>query len=173
MFGFETERLHLRKFLETDAGSLYELNRDPEVMKYTGDTAFASETDAREFLQRYNSYALHGYGRWAVTLRPTGKFIGWCGLKYNAEGFTDLGFRFFRKHWNRGYATEAARACLVYGFNTVGLGEIIGRAAVANLGSIRVLEKLNMRLWKEASCEGIPHAVYYRITASEFINTES
>jgi RimJ/RimL family protein N-acetyltransferase len=167
-FGIETKRLSLREFQETDARSLYELNRDPEVLRYTGDVAFESEIRAREFLKQYNSYTTHGYGRWAVIQRETGMFIGWCGFKFNEEGFTDIGFRYFREEWNKGYATEAARACLAYGFETIGLEKIIGRAAIGNLRSIRVLEKLDMHFWKEAPCEGIPRAVYYRINARDF-----
>ena len=172
-FSIETERLMLREFLQTDATELHALNSDPEVLRYTGDKAFASVLEAKEFLARYNDYVLHGYGRWAVTLRQSGAFIGWCGLKYHEEGFTDLGFRFLREHWYQGYATEAAQATLAYAFGTLRLTEVIGRAARANQRSVNVLEKLHMRFWKEAPCEGIDAAVYYRITASEFLTSGS
>jgi RimJ/RimL family protein N-acetyltransferase len=58
---------------------------------------------------------------------------------------TDIGFRFFRKFWGRGYATESAAACLDYGFGQLGLHRIIGRAMELNTASIRVLEKIGMR----------------------------
>jgi ribosomal-protein-alanine N-acetyltransferase len=167
----ETERLILREFVQADAEALHTLNSDPEVMKFTGDKPFISVMEAREFLDSYNSYALHGYGRWAVILKENGLFIGWCGLKYHNEGFTDLGFRFMKEHWNQGYATEAARACLGHAFGALGLDEVIGRVARANHRSVRVLEKLQMHFWKEAPCEVIARAIYYRITPSVFRNT--
>lgn len=164
----ETERLVLRRFRELDARSLFELNDDPEVLRYTGDVPFDSVSEAAAFLKKYTAYDRYGYGRWAVILKEPNVFIGWCGLKYHKKGFTDLGFRFLREYWNHGYATEAARACLEFGFNNLQLREIIGRAAIRNLASIRVLEKLGMSFWKYDACEGIPEAAYYRLTREEF-----
>lgn len=164
----ETGRLFLRQFSAQDAGYLYELNRDPEVIQFTGDPPFDSVENAAEFLEGYDAYRKDGFGRWAVVDKSTGEFIGWCGLKRNSENQVDIGFRFFKKVWNRGYATESARACLEYGFRRHGFQEIIGRAAKKNSASIRVLEKIGMVYWKEGPCEGIPDAVYYRITANEF-----
>lgn len=160
---FETDRLILREFHSSDAIHFFNLNQDPDVIKYTGDFPFKSIMDAKKFLERYPDYLFHGFGRWAVILKSTGEFIGWCGLKSNEEGLVDLGFRFFRNHWNKGFATEAARATLHYGFNTLGLTQIIGRSAVENKASIRVLEKINMQFWKNGACDGIQKAVYYRI----------
>lgn len=158
-----TPRLLLREFALEDAPALYELNSDPEVMKYTGDSPFASVRDAEDFVRGYDHYRDYGYGRWSVVLRETGEFVGWCGLKFNELEQVDIGFRFFRKHWGKGYATESARATLAYGFGELALGEIIGRAARANTASIRVLEKLGMEYWKEAACKGIVDSAYYRI----------
>ena len=158
----ETERLILREFEISDAKKMWELNSDPEVIQYTGDPPFVSVDHARKFLSEYGDYEKNGYGRWAVIEKTSNKFIGWCGLKLNEEGLIDIGFRFFKKVWNRGYATESAKACLEYGFNILNLDEIIGRAARENRVSIRVLEKLNMSYWKEESCEGIHEAIYYK-----------
>lgn len=153
----------LRQFAIEDAPALYDLNSDPEVMKYTGDFPFASVEEAEDFVSGYDHYRDYGYGRWSVILRETGEFIGWCGLKLNELGQVDIGFRFFRKHWGKGYATESARATLAYGFSELEMEEIIGRAAKANTASIRVLEKLGMKYWKEDSCKGIDESAYYRI----------
>lgn len=158
-----TPRLLLREFVPEDAPALYELNSEVEAMKYTGDSAFASIEEAEDFVRRYGHYRDHGYGRWSVLLRETGKFIGWCGLKFNELEQVDIGFRFSSKHWGKGYATEAARASLAYGFGELGMTEIFGRAARANVASIRVLEKLGMTYWKEGACEGIDDPVCYRI----------
>lgn len=163
-----TERLILREFDSSDAEKMYELNSDPEVLLYSGDSPFASIENAKEFLENYSDYKENGYGRWVVVLKSSNDFIGWCGLKYNEEKCVDIGFRFFRKTWNKGYATEAARATLDYGFKILKLEEIIGRASVDNKASIRVLEKLDMAFWKLSSCEGITNAAYYRINKTQF-----
>lgn len=149
----ETPRLLLREFHEEDAPHFYKLNEDPEVTRYTGDLPFRDEEAARQFLLDYDQYEKHGYGRWAVLLKPENtrpEWIGWCGLKYIPElDETDVGFRFFRSYWGRGYATEAARACLAYGFGALGLKRIVGRAMKENAASVRVLQKIGMEFWKE------------------------
>ncbi|MCY1635254.1 GNAT family N-acetyltransferase [Marinifilum sp. D737] len=159
----ETERLFLREFILEDAQSMFDLNSDPEVIKYTGDPPFESVEQAKAFLQNYDDYKKNGFGRWAMISKADNEFIGWCGLKLNEEKFIDLGFRVFRKHWNKGYASEAAKACLTYGFQTLGFDEIIGRVLSENKASIKVLEKLGMRYWKNDTCHGFENARYYRI----------
>ena len=160
----ETSRLGLREFKLDDAEQAYLLNLDPEVLKYTGDVPFTSVKDSRTFLANYSDYKRNGFGRWAVVLKGTQEFIGWCGLKHHEEGFVDIGFRFFKREWNKGYATESAEACINYGFEELGLSEIIGRAAAENYGSIRVLEKLGLSFWKKEPCKGISDSLIYRIS---------
>ncbi len=164
----ETSRLVLRAFTVEDAEAFYQLNTDPEVLKYTGDLPFASVEEARTFLEHYSEYKKHGFGRWAVLTKMDQRVIGWCGLKYNEEGQIDIGFRFFRNQWGKGYATEAAQATLHYGFTHLHLTEVVGRAIVENKSSVRVLEKLGMQFWKYGTCHGLENAVYYKITADSF-----
>lgn len=159
-----TERLRLAEFHPGEAAFMYRLNLDPEVIRYTGDPPFESEAEAHRFLEDYQDvYRAQGFGRWSVWRQPENDYIGWCGLKRNEEGLIDIGFRFFREHWNRGYATEAASACLTYGFQDLDMDEIIGRAHTENKASIRVLEKIGMRFWKYGACEGFTNAAYYSI----------
>lgn len=147
-----TDRLVLREFEESDALSFFELNNDPEVLKYTGDQAFQSIEEARQFVINYDHYKKYGFGRWAVILKESNEFIGWCGIKYSSENnYHDLGYRFFRKHWNKGYATEAALASLNVGFNNLQLDSIHGRAMKENLGSIKVLGKIGMHFLREVN----------------------
>jgi len=142
-----TARLVLRELVPADAADVFELNADPEVLRYTGDRPFASVDEARAFLVRYDDYRVHGMGRWGACVEPDGELVGWCGLKRQpATGEVDLGFRLVRRAWGQGLATEAAAACLRHGFGTLGLDRIVGRAMEANAGSRRVLEKLRMRL---------------------------
>ena len=165
---FETPRLLLREFDVSDARALYKLNSDTEVMRYTGDKPFSSIAEAKTFVQDYDAYEKQGFGRWAVISKATGQFIGWCGLKRNEKDLVDIGFRFFRDQWGKGYATEAAKATLVYGFEQLGLERIIGRAARENTASLRVLEKLGMDYWKQDSCMGIANSLYYKIDKDQF-----
>ena len=142
----ETDRLLVRKFTEDDAPLLYDLNLDPEVIRYTHDPLTDVE-EARKVLEEVilPQYILYDHGRWAVHLRSGLEFIGWCGLKYLTEtNEVDLGYRFKKNFWGNGYATEAARACIKYGFATLNLQRIVGRALPANLASIKVLEKCGM-----------------------------
>jgi len=159
----ETERLLLREFELSDSQAMFDLNNDPEVLRWTGDPPFDSVTHASEFLEKYSDYNTNGYGRWAVIEKETGNFIGWCGLKLNEQNLIDLGYRFFQKDWGKGYATESARACLGYGFLALGMKEIIGRVARDNPASVRVLEKIGMTFWKEDACKGIVDSLYYKI----------
>ncbi len=165
---FETERLQLREIRVSDAPVMYELNLDPEVVQYTGDEPFASLEETEAFIKNYPDYAKNGYGRWAVVRKEDGEVLGWCGLKFLAENQeTDIGYRFFKKFWGMGYATEAARACLKYGFENLGLQTIVARAMHQNEASINVMKKLGMTYLKEVECEEHP-AVCYTITKAEF-----
>lgn len=134
----ETPRLLLRKFERNDARSLYELNLDPQVIQFTGDNSFSSIDEARSFLRNYDHYQTYGYGRWAATLKPGYKFIGWCGLKYHVNNQeVDLGFRFMRKYWGNGYAHEAGSACIKFAFQTLKMTRLIGRAMPGNTASMK------------------------------------
>lgn len=157
----ETQRLLLRELNVGDAEDLYALNLNPKVVRYTGDKSFADVEEARSLLLNFRQYLDHGYGRWAVIHKTTGSFLGWCGLKYHAEKKeTDIGFRFFEMHWNKGFATESAKACIDYGFSTLGLEAIIGRVMRANVPSVRVLEKLGLNFVREFDFDGQPGLIY-------------
>ena len=146
----QTQRLFLREFSPDDDQHFYNLNYDPEVIKYTGDRAFRTVQEARSFLENYDQYRKFGFGRWAVIDKKEHGFLGWCGLKYDASlDETDIGFRFAKKHWNQGFATEAAKACLAYGFDKCNLKIIVGRAVKENTASVKVLEKLGMEFDRE------------------------
>lgn len=165
----ETPRLVMKEFHLADAPFFFALNNDWEVMKYTGDVAFENLQGAENLIKGYTHYQTYGYGRWTVLLKETGAPIGWCGLKnHPEEGYVDLGYRFEHKYWGRGYTTEAAKACLEYGYNQLDMNLIVGRTAAANVGSIRVLEKVGMIFWKKAPCEGIEDSLFYKITKQQF-----
>ena len=158
----ETNRLLLRRFTEDDASLLYELNLDPDVIRYTHDSMIDVE-HAKKVLNEVilPQYVLYDHGRWAVHLRSNLGFIGWCGLKYLSEtNEVDLGYRFMKKFWGNGYATEAALACIEYGFGKLDLRQIVGRALPGNLASIKVLEKCGMKYLHEEVVHGYLHKNY-------------
>lgn len=169
----ETERLILRPFIQEDAPDFYALNNDPEVVKYTGDAAFPDVEAARVFLQQYRQYELYGMGRLAVLLKSTGEYLGWSGLKYMPEtDEVDIGYRFFRRHWGQGYATESSRASMEFGFKQLGLERLVARSMEENLASIHVIQKLGLRFVKKGVSED--HSwLMYAITRDEWLNNES
>lgn len=163
----ETERFILREFELSDAGEMYKLNLDPEVIKYTGDPPFESIEATRQFLLNYDQYEKYGYGRWAVIRKTDNEFMGWCGLKFNPEyGETNLGYRFFRCYWGQGIATETAKACLAYGFGHLKLAQIAAYAVAENGASIKIMQKIGMAFREKRDCANQP-GVKYLIESSE------
>jgi RimJ/RimL family protein N-acetyltransferase len=158
----ETERLYLREFTIDDAQLLINLNSDIEVTRYTGDGPVKDVEEAKRILTDiiFPQYKKN-IGRWAVHLKSSNEFIGWCGLKYIAEeNEIDLGYRFFKKYWGKGYATESAQAVINYGVNRLKLKNIIARAAKENTASIHVIKKLGMTYLKDDMCAHDPAEVY-------------
>jgi RimJ/RimL family protein N-acetyltransferase len=142
----ETSRLILKPATIEDADNLFQLNSDPEVMRYTGDKKFHSTLEAQKIINenlipQFNHYKM---GRFMIFLKD-GTFIGWCGLKYFLEtDEVDLGYRLKRSYWGQGFATEASKACLEYGFKVLRINRIIAKAMPENIGSIKVMQKLGM-----------------------------
>jgi ribosomal-protein-alanine N-acetyltransferase len=157
----ETPRLYLLEMTPDDAASAYLLNLDPEVIRYTGDDPFESIEEAKAFLESYSSYRTYGFGRWGVILKETDEYLGWCGLKYTPElDEFDIGYRFMKKFWGNGYATEAAEACLEVGFNQFNMKTIVGRALPENGASIRVLEKIGLSYLENRIEDGVEEVIY-------------
>lgn len=164
----ETERLILRETVVEDTPDLYEMDADPEVQQYTGDVLPTSVEDIFERISNYADYKKYGYGRWTTVLKNTNEIIGWCGLKYLQDiQETDIGYRLKPKYWNKGYATEASRACLKYGFDQFELKQIVAQVLPENKASIRVLEKVGMKYWKQLHTEENP-GLFYRIVKEDF-----
>lgn len=157
----ETERTIMRKLTKEDAKDFYTLNLDDEVLKYTGDKPFENIQASIHFLTNYDQYEKYGVGRLAVIDKATTKFIGWCGLKYSKDKYEyDIGFRFYRSYWNKGYATETSKKCLDFGFNELGIEKVVGRAMKENIGSIKVLEKIGMKFKEKFDFDGREGVIY-------------
>ena len=148
----ETERLLIRPFNMDDIAPSYTMNLDEEVSRFTGDGGLVSkkEIERRIIENVFGDYEKYGYGRLAVELKGEKKFIGFTGLQYLEDmDEVDLGYRFMKEFWGRGIATEAAKACVNLGFETLGLSKMIAMVFPENIGSIRVLEKLDFEYEKD------------------------
>ena len=143
-----TRRLILRAWRDADLPEFAAMNADPEVMAYFPRNYSRTESDALVARIR-DHFATHGFGFWAVEAPGAAPFIGFTGLgtaDFEAP-FTpcvEIGWRLARRFWGRGYATEAARASLGFGFGTLGLDEIVSFAVTANGRSRRVMERIGM-----------------------------
>lgn len=156
-----TNRLYLRQFTPNDAIHFYTMNLDNEVMQYTGDIPFESVEAAKTFLENYNPYEKYGMGRWAVCLKENDDVLGWCGLKFHPnKNYVEVGYRFYKRHWGKGYATESALASINYGFKTLKLKTIYAHAHIGNLASHRVLEKCGLTHFKNGTYDGMPAKLY-------------
>jgi len=127
----ETGRLTLRRFTEDDVDNLFDLNSDPEVMRYiTGGRSTPREEVRDEII----AFHLDFYGRcdqfgtWAAEARSTGDFLGWFHFRPGPRRSADLGYRLRRAAWNLGYATEGSRALIHKGFTDLGVQRVYARA---------------------------------------------
>ena len=156
----ETKRLIIREFSLGDAEYFYHLNKDPEVMRYTGDKSFRSIEESQQLIKNYDAYKKNGFGRNTLILKESNEIIGWCGLKRHEEGMVDLGFRLFQKHWNKGYATEAAKFWISYGLYTLKLHEIHACADNENSASNHLLEKVGFEKMNQYMVNNTLHNWY-------------
>ncbi len=163
----ETERFYLRELTPDDAPMFYSLNLDPEVTRYTGDSAFHSIAEAMDFLENYKDYELNGFGRWAIIEKETNEAWGWCGLKKRESGDIDMGYRIFHDKWGKGCATECGKACVKHAFETLKLNELIAEAVIENKASFRVMERLGFKFWKNGRDHDYDTSIY-RLRKEEF-----
>lgn len=144
-----TERLWLRRWRDDDLEPFAALNADPEVMEHFPSTLSREQSVAGvDWIGKH--FAEHGYGFWAVEAPGQAPFLGFIGLAVPAfeTSFTpcvEIGWRLARPWWGRGLATEGAQAALSYGFEQLGLAEIVSFTVPGNVRSRRVMAKLGMR----------------------------
>jgi [ribosomal protein S5]-alanine N-acetyltransferase len=159
----QTPRLLLRHITETDAPLVYALNTSPGVLQYVHEPTLKDEADALRVIKEIilPQYSLYNLGRWAIERKEDNQFMGWCGLKYLADiNEVDLGYRLMPAYWGKGYATEAARHTLQFGFDQRSLQTIVGRVHINNLASAAVLEKIGMQYQYMAEEDGETIKVY-------------
>jgi RimJ/RimL family protein N-acetyltransferase len=155
----ESQRLLLRPLAIEDRDALIEIFADPEVKRFM--SPFGPE-NADERLRSYReSWAQRGYGLMAVIHRGTGELIGRSGLYYWPQfDETELGWLLRRDRWGSGYATEAGRACLEWGFREFDFPYITSMIDPSNARSIAVAERLGMKLLRDDVLLGVAVVVY-------------
>ncbi|MBO6517737.1 MAG: GNAT family N-acetyltransferase [Bacteroidia bacterium] len=157
----ETKRLLIRSFALTDVDSYAELVSDPEVMRFIGNGEPQSQMEAKNYVEEcMTSFNELGWSRYAVTLKDTDEFIGFCGFK-KYRGEIDLGWRYHKKYWGKGFGSEAAEAVLEYGFTHLHFPKIVCIVYTENIASIRIIEKLNMQLETQTTLNGFDALQYF------------
>ncbi|WP_397451778.1 GNAT family N-acetyltransferase [Pseudomonas sp. NA-150] len=141
----QTERLLIRELTAQDVSALAAILGDAQVMRHSvGGVLSAKAT--REFIAGcVFSYQANDFGPWAVIEKSSSTFIGFCGLNAElVEGAeeVEIGYRFARPFWGRGFATEAARATRDYAFGVIGIDSLIAIVEPENIASVNVIEKL-------------------------------
>jgi len=178
----ETERLRLRGFTDTDADArlLFELDSDPEVMRFIGPFGMPTIDAYRErirtvWLPYYASRPTSGF--WAAVEKATDQFVGWCFVrpapdyKFAAEAGwlspneIELGYRLKRSVWGRGLATEASAALVRLAFTDPSVTAVVAVALTPNRASTRVMEKVGMSRVREFTIPGFDHpSVIYAVS---------
>jgi len=148
-----TDRLLLHPWKKSDSEPYADLNQDPAVVEhFAGPVEREASYDQVDYFNQM--IAERGFGFWAVEVRETGQFIGFTGLsvpRFEASflpvpekggSVVEIGWRLAKDAWGNGFAIEAARASLAYGFGPAGLDEIVSFTATTNLPSQRVMQRL-------------------------------
>jgi len=148
----------MRPYRADDVEAMFAVFGDPEVMLYSMSGADPSPEVTKVRIQKLMDHQERlAFSLWVVEDRSTGAIIGDCGLKLLEEGpEIEVGYRFAKPYWGRGYASEAAGASVRYGFDTLGLPRIVAVAAPPNVASHRVLEKIGLKYLQMAHYYGRP-----------------
>jgi RimJ/RimL family protein N-acetyltransferase len=150
----ETNRLILRPLELSDADDMFAMDKNPEVHKYLWQTPALHIDEIIKVIEYVRSqYLKNNIGRFATIVKETGEFIGWTGIKFVDDhvengntNFYDYGYRLNEKFWNKGYATEASKAWLDYGFNQMKIDKMNAYTHSENGASNHILEKIGMKL---------------------------
>ncbi|GAA5527146.1 GNAT family N-acetyltransferase [Herpetosiphon gulosus] len=160
----ETERLILRKLTPDDLEALFRLYRDPIIREHFPEGVLSrAETQAELDWIIKVYYGDYDYGLWATIYKPTGEFIGRCGLLpwvIDERQEVEVAYLLDRAYWRQGLATEAAQAIVAYGFDQLKFDRLICLPIPENAASIRVAEKMGMHLERELVLDGSPALLY-------------
>jgi len=165
----ETDRLRFATWRRDDWTEFQKLATDPLVVRYLGTGEPWSDARVQEFVNRQcENWEKFGICLWKLLPKDNDTLIGICGLQHLPEGpDVEIGWWLAPSCWGKGFATEAARHALAYGFDVNHLERIVAIAQSANRDSLRVMEKIGMRFEREAVHKGI-RVVLYAVTHETF-----
>ena len=170
MIIMETKRLRLRHQVISDLDDLWALYRNPNITKYIPDAPRSREKAKEEIEWFINGHPRHPeLGLWATIYKETDKFIGRCGLlawEIDGQNEVEIACTIAEEYWGQGLGTEAARAILQYGFESLNLSRLICLIDLENIASQRVAEKIGMVFEKEGRDE-MGAFLIYSINQSE------
>lgn len=150
---FTSKRLGFRNWIETDIAEMHQINSDEKVMEFFPSQPTLEQTN--EFIKRMQtSFEAFGYCYFAVEIIETNEFIGFIGFsnqtfKSDFTPFVDIGWRLKKTAWNKGFATEGAKACLNYGFENLKFSTVFAIAPKLNGKSQHVMKKIGMKQYTE------------------------
>lgn len=153
----ETERLNLREMSSADAGFVLEVLNDPGFIRFVGDRGVRTVEDAARYIEErfVESYRQNGFGLWLAEAKDGGLPVGMCGLVTRKElNVVEVGYAFLPPFRGKGYACEAAAAAARYAREALGLPRLYAITDPDNAVSIRVLEKLGMKLERRVRLAG-------------------
>jgi ribosomal-protein-alanine N-acetyltransferase len=163
----ETKRLILKRIALSHLEDLFALRSDPEVMKYIGNGSIHTKEEVENFIKcslTSGYYEKYGLDFFSVYEKETEEFVGQAGLFHvgfdTKQSDIELAYRLHTKYWNRGYATELAKALIDYGFNKLSLPKIIAAVRPENERSRRVMEKAGMTYIGIVDFRGSPWPCY-------------
>ena len=166
----ETERLLMRRLAWGDLDALHALYRDEEIRRYFPEGVLTLDETREELDWFRNGHPEHPQlGLWATIHKPTGAFIGRCGLlPWTIDGVdeVEIAYLIAKLFWRRGLGAEAAQALVRYGFGTLGLPRLIALIDPRHEASIRTAMRAGLRFEREVEVEGVRSALY-AIVASD------
>ena len=166
----ETERLILRPQVESDTIELMAMSMDPEVMKFIGYGAMSLQESHELTLE---TLEMDGpYGRWILVEKGNGTILGWAVLTHlDGSDEIEVGYGLKVIAWGRGFATEATRRLMQYGFEDLGLAEIVAVSRPENVASHKVLEKAGLRRRGLRDAFGLRGLYYFTARAEALVET--
>ena len=164
----QTDRLYLRPFADADLDNLHQLWTQPGVRRYLWDGEVIPRERTMSIIQASRaSFEAHGFGLWSAFSRSNQAMIGFCGFwHFHEPPQLELLYGFAPSHWRQGFATEAAKAMIRYGFEELLFERIEASTDAANVVSVKVMKGVGMSFWKREQTNGL--TIYYVIKRDAF-----
>lgn len=172
---WETERLLLRYTTHEDLNDLFRIYGNPETHRFNPRGPHLDIESSKGMLERtLNIYKNHGFGDWTIFEKSNpNRVIGFGGVfssQFDGRKTNNLGYRFEPEAWGKGYATELSKRAIRFGFDEVGLEEIVGVVREDHIASRKVLEKSGLKFLKKvADFEGLPPSLMFHITRNDWM----